>query len=242
MIITIFGSILLVILLIYFAYQTKLVREKAYQELLNKKTLIYTACAGTDDQNKVIPATKEIKALDHSVFKDKEGKVLCPDDYAYFIVQGESMQFCGIHNNDLIFADTQFQIAENTMYPIVLVLRKHHAEEGSVQYKIRRTWMRYTYTTGEDLINAIKRDILSSVKFQEIKQLGAYDGDEALIRDLKDERINQYEKDYINCNYPNPKDREIVISTTFHTRENRIRFSLHPVSTIEGKVVASFHL
>lgn len=239
---TILGSIILSILLGYFIYQTRNVRKHAYLALLDKKTQVYTACAGSDNKNKIIPATKEIKSLEHNIFKDKEGNIFCPDEYIHFIVQGESMQFCGIHDNDLIFADAQFNIEENIEFPIVLVLRKHNLEERNVQYKIRRTWMRHTYTSEKDLIDIVEDKILQSAAFQEIRQLNDYDGDTALIDDLRNERIKNYEEEYIKCKNPNKKDREIVISTTFHTKEKKIRFSLHPISTIEGKVIASFSI
>ena len=34
--------------------------------------------------------------------------------------------------------------------------------------------------------------------------------------------------------------QDVVISTTFHTDENKVRFSIHPISTIEGIVVGAF--
>lgn len=112
--------------------------------------------------------------------------------------------------------------------------------EDKAQYKIRRTWMRCKYTSKEELVDIVKSKILPSTKFQEIRQLSTYDGDSALIQDLKDKRIKIYEEKYIKCENPNDNDKEIIISTTFHTKEKEIRFSLHPVSIIVGQVIASF--
>nr|CAJ1762879.1 hypothetical protein AUSP0019_00154 [uncultured phage] len=241
MIIMILGVVVLITLLVWIAYQTKVVREEALMNLLEKRIQIYTACAGSDDENKIIPSYREIQSLEYNVFKDQNGNILNINDYLHFIVQGESMQFCGIHNNDVIFVDEKFKFEEDTKFPIILVLRKHHLNrEDKAQYKIRRTWMRCKYTSKEELVDIVKSKILPSTKFQEIRQLSTYDGDSALIQDLKDKRIKIYEEKYIKCENPNDNDKEIIISTTFHTKEKEIRFSLHPVSIIVGQVIASF--
>ena len=237
----ILGVVVLITLLVWIAYQTKVVREEALMNLLEKRIQIYTACAGSDDENKIIPSYREIQSLEYNVFKDQNGNILNINDYLHFIVQGESMQFCGIHNNDVIFVDEKFKFEEDTKFPIILVLRKYHLNrEDKAQYKIRRTWMRCKYTSKEELVDIVKSKILPSTKFQEIRQLSTYDGDSALIQDLKDKRIKIYEEKYIKCENPNDNDKEIIISTTFHTKEKEIRFSLHPVSIIVGQVIASF--
>lgn len=241
MIITILGTILLFSLLGYIAYHTRIVRKAAYLELLSKKTTVYTACAGSDNEDEIIPSQKEIQSLEHKIFKDKNGNIFNSNEFLHYIVQGESMQFCGIHNNDIIFADANFKIKDNIAFPVILVLRKHHLKgEDKAQYKIRRTWIHYNYVSKDDLVNIVETKIIPSEAFQEIRQLDTYDGDAALIQDLKDKRIQIYEDEYINCGNPNENDREIIISTTFHTKERKIRFSIHPTSIVVGKVVASF--
>lgn len=241
MIIMILGAVVLITLLALIAYQTKVVRKEVFKSLSENIMPINTACAGSDDEDNPSSSAIKMPPLEYNVFKDKQGNILNINDYLLFVVQGESMQFCGIHNNNVIFVDDKFKIGNDIEFPIVLVLRKHHLKKGDKsQYKIRRTWMYCKYTSKEDLVNIVKSKILPSMKFQEIRQLSTYDGDSALIQDLENKRIKLYEEKYIKCENPNENDKEIIISTTFHTKEKEIRFSLHPVSIIVGKVIASF--
>lgn len=240
MVITIIGILLIFVLLICTIYQVKEIRRNALFSLMQQKERIYTACAGSDDPHDSIPAFKEIFPVEHNLYKDSQGNVLDPKDYEHLIVQGESMQFCGIHNNDLIFVEPISDMG-SLVFPLVLLLRKHqHMEKGGVEFKIRRTWMRCHYVDKDDLLVQVEEKILSSLKFQEVRQLDVYDGDTELLADLKNKRIPEYERKYIAEPNSNASDREIIVSTTFHTNEKKIRFSLHPVSVIKGKVIASF--
>ena len=58
----ILGVVVLITLLVWIAYQTKVVREEALMNLLEKRIQIYTACAGSDDENKIIPSYREIQS------------------------------------------------------------------------------------------------------------------------------------------------------------------------------------
>jgi len=151
------------------------------------------------------------------------------------------MHFCGISNNDLVFASADFNMDSKDCFPCVLVLRRMHVENTRPQYKIRRTWLHTVYTSSTSLLEEV-RELMASLPFQQIRQLDVYDGDDCLMADLVNFHIPAYEKKYIDREDKNDFDRNVIISTTFHAKENKIRFSIHPVSLIEGRVVASFHL
>lgn len=215
------------------------VRENASLELRDKVIYVETACAGSDELT-LMPVTKPIRALEIDTFKDKNGNILDPDNYRPFIVQGESMQFCGIRHNNLIFTDINFNIEDyNTVFPVVLVLLRSKVLGDRPQYKIRRTWKVTKYTNDENLLLEISQ-IINSSSFQEIRNLDVYDGDSAVINDFNQTRLPLYKREYVECDNPNVSDKEIVISTTYHTSERVIRFSLHPKSMIVGRVIASF--
>lgn len=239
MVITIIGGILIVILLLTITVLTTKERKKALLELMAEKFVLQMACAGTCDD--VVPPTKTVTSLKIKAFRNSDGDYLTWDDYEHFIVQGDSMQFCGINNSNLIFVDDKFKIQDCGVFPVILLLQRHNTRKDSVQFKIRRTWDTLTYKSKETLLERIK-DIISSDKFQEVRQLDVYDGDSALMEDLKNTRIPMYEREYIFCKDANDYDRKIIISTTYHTKERKIRFSLHPISMIKGKVIASFEL
>lgn len=240
MTITIIGIALASILFLCIVYSTVKVRKEAYISMLYEKSCVPVACAGSDE-NSLAAATKEIQAIGTNAFKDEKGRYLNPSDFKHFIVHGKSMQFCGINNNDLIFVDSNFSTSLKDCFPCVLVLRRVHAENTSPQYKIRRTWLYIMYASSSSLVKEVKA-LMASHPFQQIRQLDVYDGDDCLMTDLVNFRIPAYEKNYIDREDKNDFDRNLIISTTFHTKENKIRFSIHPVSLIEGRVIASFHL
>ena len=230
-------SVIFILLFASVIIYTNKIRANAYNKLLKETDCVFTACAGSDKDDIIIPDKINVKALRTSEFKDSKGNTLNPENYLQFIVQGESMQFCGIHNNDLIFADHNFEITANTHYPVALVLRKYQLKEDETQFKIRRTWKCCTLID-EDKLKQDLADIIKSDSFQKIRQLPIYDGDNTLIDDALYKRY----PDYLvkNGHGANLSNRQIVISTTYHTDTKELRFSLHPVSHIVGKVIASF--
>lgn len=238
MIIIIIGIVLILVLFFYVAQSTLKERKRAYIEMLNKKTTVFLALAGSED-NVSIPLKKDIQAIETNVFKNKKGEYLDPADYEHFLVHGSSMKFCGIHDNDLIFVDTNINMKIYKDFPCVLLLRRNHAIGECPKYKIRRTWMKATYTSKDALVKEIK-NLMTTLPFQQIRQLDVYDGDDNMIADLLSCRIPNYENTYITCSGANDYDRNIIVSTTFHTKESKIRFSIHPISLIKGKVIASF--
>lgn len=238
MTITIIGTIVILILFFYIVKSTVTARKKAYVGMLNKTDTAFLAIAGSND-DATVSATTNIQAVESNAFKDKDGNYLNANDYKHLVVHGSSMRFCGINDHDMIFVDTNFNVEISSEFPCVLVLRRSISNDDSPKYKIRRTWTKTTYTSKDALIMEIKA-LMSSPLFQSIRQLEVYDGDDNVISDLISNRIPAYEESYVNCGNANCYDRNIIVSTTFHTKEGRVRFSIHPISLIEGKVVASF--
>jgi len=206
--------------------------------MIGERHEVPVALAGSDDDSKVVPASVKLINLQYVKFEDKHGKPLNPDDYNPYVVSGRSMQFCGILDNDLIFTTKKIDDIARLEFPSVLVLEKTGVGQDGPRFKIRRSWMLTDYS--DNLLDTVK-ELLAEDKFQEIRRLSQYDGDEALLKDFEETRLRRYKDSYIDVKAPNPRDRKIIVSTTYHTKEGKIRFSIHPVDTIRGKVIASFH-
>lgn len=172
-------------------------------------------------------------------FKDSKGNVLNPSDYDLYRVAGECMQYVNIHPNDLLFATKGFDVENyKGKFPIVLILKRSIPASGVPPfYKLRRAWKVCNY---RDNLKDILNSIIQSPEFQEVRRRPTYDGDKALIDDFFDTRVKKYEADYINCEFPNTNDEKIIISTTFHADIQSVRFSIHPISNVVGKVEAAF--
>lgn len=236
-------SILLIGGFIYLGVVTYNVRNNAQTKFKSKcETCISKANivhAGSDTGCTPINHTVTLKSLGLIEFKDNNGNILNPNDYDLYLVSGECMQYVDIHPNDLVFATKGFDVEHyNGKLPIILILKKGaSAPKNPMFYKLRRLWRVCNY---RDNLMEILKSILQSPEFQEVRRRPSYDGDEQLINDFFDTRLKRYETDYINCEYPNASDEKIIISTTFHTDIEKVRFSIHPISNIVGKVIAAF--
>lgn len=214
-------------------------RRRIIDNALKKCRVLNLAAAGSE---KVDYKTKQVigvYGLDLTQYKDSQGRVLDPDDYNLFIVDGESMQFCGIHNNDLIFSTKTFVADTTDSFPAVLVVRKNHVIEDYPAYKVRRAWGVINYDS--DPVKTV-RNLLQSDEFRQVKYLSEYPGDEIIMEDFITLRLPRYENEFIKCPVPDVKDRTVIISTTYNTEKKKIHFSIHPISRVVGKVIASFQL
>lgn len=231
-------------LLIFVSVVTKKSRQEERHRIIQyanqSKISLNWAVAGSDS-NCHTPngSTVDVYGIGASEYKDANGKTLNIDDYDKFVVSGESMKFCGIHDKDLIFATKGLYSELDLSRPEIIVVRKHTICDNKPAYKIRRAWMATRY---DGNLMEVLKNIIHSESFQQIRKLPEYDGDTALIDDFKNNRLPKYEETFIECENPNPHDLNIVISTTYHTDIEKIRFSIHPLNFVKGKVVASFGL
>ncbi len=210
-------------------------RNKAREELKDRQCSYFTASAGTP--SRVIPVKDVSIATKYTQFKNSEGKVINPDEYIQFVVKGESMQFCGIKHNDLIFVKKGFKLEDLKSFPVPVVLHRDNAFANETQYKVRRAWGLCKYETCVELVEKV----LASDEFRDrIATISFFDGKEAMLKDFHAKRLEVYKGKYINCECPSEINKTIVVSTTFHTDTKKIRFSLHPASQVVGIVSNSF--
>ena len=232
--------VVLVILLIWYSFP-RLSKKKRAQ--YSNVAFYPPAWAGSPKNNHLI----ESVSVKNNTFKAKDGTLLIPEDYLQYVVEGNSMQFCGIHDKDLIFVKKGFRVTDLDLseFPYILVLKSTPGvSDDNTKYKIRRAWGISQF--GEDRFEKDVKAIMSSPKFQEIKKLkgvdgnNAYRGDEQVIEDFLNNRLPKYEDKYIKCNNPDIWNRTVVISTTFDTDNKYIHFSIHPIANIVGIVKDSF--
>ena len=210
-------------------------RNKAREELKDRRYPYFTASAGTP--SRVIPVKAFSIATKYTQFKNSEGVVINPNDYIQFVVIGESMQFCGINHNDLIFLKKGFKLEDLNSFPVPIVLHRDNAFANETQYKVRRAWGLCKFEACEELVEKI----LDSNEFRDrIATISFFDGKKAMLDDFYVKRLEAYKKKYIDCECPSDVNKTVVVSTTFHTDTKKIRFSLHPASQVVGIVSDSF--
>lgn len=216
-------------------------RECVQQNIINNATIVFpqkdylVACAGSTDTD----ACKKVSAIDIQScnFCDSQGNPLNLSLYDCYVVQGDSMKYAGINNNDFIFVSKDFDLSSLKSFPEILVIRYREERENKPQYKVRRAWYKGSI---EDNLKDVATNIMNMPKFNKLAQQYGYKGQEWMIEDLIGKRLNEYKKAYFENGVCPDKYKQIVISTTFDTEKEEIHFSIHPVSLIVGIVEESY--
>lgn len=235
-------SLLVVFLTLLIWYVVPLfIKRKRETAQLNKK---YYPVASAGNYKKTLPAKEESVSVSLNKFYDKNGCKINPDEYLQFVVSGDSMKFCGIHDKDLLFVAKDFRIVQLKKFPYILVIRRSNFKPGETEYKVRRAWASAHYDNDE--FRNILNQILESSDFKEVKQLKdevgkpVYPGDNVIIEDFIYNRLPKYKERYIDCNDFDEWNKTVVISTTYDTDKRYIHFSIHPIADIVGIVKESF--
>lgn len=236
------GIIAFITLLIYMWVQLAKYRKKTEKNDSQEQAqdMVYeVACAGTFEtgiEEKTISVS-----LEENQFYDNKGNLLDKNLYNNYVVKGESMCLCGIHDKDLLFVEkgfTQEQLKEIAL-PDIFVIRRREAKPGEAKFKIRRGWR--ICNVQEDDLTALLEDIIKSDSFQtSVRNKKEYPGDGIMVQDFQEERLAKYRADYITCPNAKKENEVAILSTTLRTDINEIRFSLHPVTAIVGKVGYDF--
>lgn len=211
-------------------------RAAMQQQIINQdvrrfsKRKYYAASAGDGDE---CPFELESVDIEKCDFRGKDGKLLDKELYSYYVVHGDSMQYAGINNGDLIFVPKNFTLGDLREFPIILLIRYKEKKENKPWYKVRRTWYKGRIT---DDLAAEAVGIMSSPTFAKLTNQKGYKTDKWMLKDLED-RIKKYKETYVA--YPE-EYKEIVLSTTYNTKDNEIHFSIHPVPAIVGIVKESY--
>lgn len=150
-----------------------------------------------------------------------------------YYVAGNSMALCGIKEKDIVSVDST---KKDFNVPTILLLRKACADIDSAEFKLRRTWAICDNAEWDTLEKALN-NILANNKFQSIREANEYSSDETILEDFRNVRYKRFKEQFA-------VDQKVIISTTLHNGRqeknepyfNKIMFSIHPFSTIIGKV------
>ncbi len=177
------------------------------------------------------------KSLAGKRFRNKDGSVFDVRDYDTFVVNGDSMRYCGITDGSLIFVTKGVAVGdlETLPKPVVIEWDDHKAQE--VGYKLRRAWATWIPAENPD---DMLRAIFENPKFAQLRDASAFDGEKAMVEDFKSVRLPRYLRRYGTADGGSLTDVALV-STTYHVDDDKIRFSIHPLSSLRGVVRASFN-
>ena len=198
-----------------------------------EKAELHTVCAGSHYEN--IPSSVTSVSFAYNDFVLQEGKPVNTEAYEGYVVKGNSMQFCGIHTDDLVFVKKGFCLSDLKQFPSVVVFRNTAAGENQCQYKLRRAWaMCQGRATDEEIFHRVEAIMRTSAYDELRRRVGdKYDkcgNDKFMLSDFK-ERWTRYKEKHSDV-----LDQDVVISTTYDVEKEMIHFSVHRVSTLVGIV------
>lgn len=227
-------------------------RKQVQQDLINKATIAFprraydVVCAGSKDYS----ACEKIETIDVKVcnFLDSNNKPIDVDLYNVFIVHGESMQYAGIKDEDLLFTPVDFKLSQlesDSISPQILILKyrksEHESPKLKANYKVRRFWLKCSINDIANNYATILKNIIDSESFSKLKRENGYKGEHWMINTDFPNRLNDYSKYSSDGKYPD-EFKEVIISTTYDVLNNEIHFSIHPQSSIIGIVAHSYTL
>lgn len=222
--------VLFVLILSISIFEVRKIRRKSIDEIVNGKMSYFNVVAG--NCNHIVSEKSDSISCAVSDFKDKNGNKIDSESFDKYVVVGESMKLCGIHDKDLLFVDKNYKDSLSSL-PKVLVMEISKAKENEVKYKVRRAWR--VCNINDNLDNLIK-EIQNNPKFAALKESEHYSNDELMIKDFHEE-LEKYREEFLT-NGESKDYSEIVISTTI--RDDKIHFSIHPLQLVVGVVRHSF--
>ena len=246
-----FLAIVAIVGIVYFGYTfskanriTNKHRQKVQQTIVDNdinninnlpKKEYFVACAGSKEKN-VCAKVPAIDIQSCTLF-GLDGKPLDLSRYNCFVVRGDSMQYAGIKNNDIILVPIDFNIDSLGTFPVILVIEYSDKIVGKPLYKVRRAWHKGCI---DDNLEEVAEAIMQSPKFSNLTKQEGYKGEDWMIKDLISTRLDAYKKAYFKDDECPDQYRSIVISTTYDTENKEIHFSIHPISLVVGNVEESY--
>lgn len=212
--------------LFYSLYRLIMLRRRAYEKRFREYR---TVSAGNPEDGE--PELTKSLSTSGNVFCDEQGIPLHTQDYDTYVVRGESMTLCGIHDRDIIFVRKGFSSSTlpDVTFPEAFVIRRHMVKPGEPLYKLRRTWR--TFLPGKEDAQKAVREIMESGSFRRVCDEKVYPGDKEMSHDFREKRLPQYCKEI-------PDNPPAVISTTL--KQGRLHFSIHPQASLMGKVAHAY--
>lgn len=214
------------------------------------------ACAGTEYKEESMDQQKarvERDSVYSNFFIDNHGQKLDVNSYRPFIVKGNSMSLSCIYDGDLVLTSRNFNIDYDIILPDIYLIKRFKKKNDVIDFKLRRGWKiiddisKIAEQDERKIFGPILKEILSSPQFNKLKRMAANGhvneiDDNKMIDDFFTTRLKEYRDRYLKNGKYQDKAKKILISTTLHTKENEILFSIHPVSNIIGRMEYCYRL
>lgn len=199
-------------------------------------TSLTVACAGSIDNS--YPDHVSVK-MPKDFISSKIKTDLSTERPIPFLVKGNSMQYANIHSDDIIFVVNKKSSELNNILPKVTLLSFTPGNNWSASHKIRRTWMIEKASIEENCFRNSMRTILASPLFEELRNelRDKCPSDEVLMEGAV-RSLRKYKEKNQQKNKSQSGDELILISTTYRTERERLEFSIHPSSSLQGVVTS----
>lgn len=198
-------------------------------------TTFPVACAGSVDAR--YPATERVKLPSNFSFGGKKGMPSEAAEMETYIVRGNSMQYANIRPNDIVFVSPVDLKTIDRKLPMITLLSFTPKAPGMASHKIRRTWKVVASDINERDFDAEMDRILASEAFEALRnEMGNRCPADSELKEIARRSLRRY-RESARHDLAEP----IVISTTFRTENDRLEFSIHPLSSVKGQVAFVSH-
>ncbi|MDE7421011.1 MAG: hypothetical protein K2N35_12470 [Muribaculaceae bacterium] len=193
------------------------------------------ACAGSVDNS--YANTVKIR-LPHNPMKtgvDTSKRDL--SSLARFIVKGNSMQYANINSDDLVYVRETDVDSIRKDLPKITLLSFTPKSPGMADRKIRRTWSIIKSDVCDRDFDEILNSILNTPEFFELRnRIGDKCPSNDMLKKIAIDSLDRYRQKHSSDTI-----EDLLLSTTFRSEQNRIEFSIHPASALQGVVAYVSH-
>lgn len=188
-------------------------------------------CAGSVDNS--YPETIKMKLMNDPMIG------LTPEErnsLRRYVVKGNSMQYANINTNDFVYVKDSGIDAIRQNLPKICLLMFSPKSPKLANKKIRRTWRIINSDISDADFETTLEDILNSERFNELRSImGTRCPSDNELKRIARESLGRYR------NAHNLQQEELLLSTTYRTERNRLEFSIHPSSSLQGIVAYVSH-
>lgn len=191
--------------------------------------LIEVACAGSHERN--YPFAEVVRRNSIQQIQRWIDMQPSPGRYMAFVLKGLSMQFANLKTDDIVVVRKYDGNVSALRFPALMVFAIRNARPGACAFKIRRAWKLVDWRSSAADFHRELQGVLASADFAKLRSIAgaACPTDDCLIAVAKN-KYSKFKKE-------NPTS-DFILSTTYRRDNNRIEFSLHPLSSLKGMVAA----
>ena len=206
----------------------------------NRKNMLKeeVVCAGSVDNS--YPNVVTVKRINDPLLNNRLISQEEKDSLKRYVVKGNSMQYARINANDLIYVKEVGVDTIRNELPKVCLLMFSPKSPTLANRKIRRTWRIIPSDISNEGFDEALENVLLNDKFNELRgTMGTRCPSNDELKQIAKESLSRYRKTH--SNQKEKFDNELLLSTTFRTEKDRLEFSIHPSSSLQGVVAYVSH-